>query len=313
MERLKLSQMQLVKEEAEIPGNFTSVTGEYDIPSIGKTGFFKLNGCMASANNDEDLRELLAAKLMDRIGFLHSDIILAMDENGEKGCLSVNILEENEEFVKPSDEEILYRPVNNIEEFINWDLEQVSLIPGISSEDLRTRKEFLLEYLLMSAVISNTDIKMDNIMMIKNNSTGAFRNPEYYDMGTAFIEDDNTRFFLRYSSNQLIEQLYEAYPSQIVPFGRKIEERLDENFIESLLQEEAFDGFLQGDKKIIKDQLLARLHCIKELNARRENNFMLSTNEIHEVSKEMPLTLRDRVEVFMGNIKNKFLGRDRSE
>lgn len=55
------------------------------------------------------------------------------------------------------------------------------------------------------------------------------------------------------------------------------------------------------------------MDCIKELNARRENDFIFSTNEIHEISKETPLTLRDRVTVSLCKIKNKILGRDRDE
>lgn len=106
---------------------------------------------MLYARGDEDLRELLAAKLMDKIGFSHSDVILATDENGENGCLSVNILNENEEFVEPSKERIQYRAINNIDDFINFDLEQISSIPSINSEDLRMRKEYLLKYLLISA------------------------------------------------------------------------------------------------------------------------------------------------------------------
>lgn len=313
MKRLKLSQTELVKNEDNILGNFTSVRGEYYIPDIGKTGFYKLNGCMLDARDDEDLRELLAARLMDRIGFLHSDIILATDENGQNGCLSVNILNENEEFVEPSKKGIQYKAINNIDDFINWDLEQISSIPGINSEDLRMRKEYLLKYLLISAFISNTDIKMDNMMIIKNNRTGIFRNPEYYDMGIAFIENNDRRFFSKYSSNQVIQYLYETYPSQIVPFGKIIEEKLNQDFIESLLKEEAFDGFSSENKKIIKNQLFDRIDYVKQLNTRGENNFIFPTNEIHEISKEIPLTLRDRVAVFMCKIKNKIFGRDRDE
>ncbi len=313
MKRLKLSQTELVKNEDNILGNFTSVRGEYYIPDIGKTGFYKLNGCMLDARDDEDLRELLAARLMDRIGFLHSDIILATDENGQNGCLSVNILNENEEFVEPSKKGIQYRAINNIDDFINWDLEQISSIPGINSEDLRMRKEYLLKYLLISAFISNTDIKMDNMMIIKNNRTGIFRNPEYYDMGIAFIENNDRRFFSKYSSNQVIQYLYETYPSQIVPFGKIIEEKLNQDFIESLLKEEAFDGFSSENKKIIKNQLFDRIDYVKQLNTRGENNFIFPTNEIHEISKEIPLTVRDRVAVFMCKIKNKIFGRDRDE
>ena len=313
MERLKLSQMQLVRDEDEIPGYFTSVEGEYYIPDIGKTGFYKLNGCMVGAINDEDLRELLASRIMDQIGFGHSDILLATDENGENGCLSVNILDGNEEFVEPDIEAIQFRTINDIDDFIDLDLEQISLIPGITSEDLRMRKEYLLKYLLMSAFISNTDIKMDNMMIIKNNSTGAFRNPEYYDMGIAFSENDQRRFFLKYSSNQIIEQLYEKYPSQIVPFGRIIEEKSNKDFIESLLNEEVFDGFLPEIKELIRNQLVSKINLIKELNAKEQNNFKFSTNELHEITKKTPLSLRDRVLEFMDRIKNNILGRDRDE
>ena len=175
------------------------------------------------------------------------------------------------------------------------------------------RKEYLLKYLLISAFISNTDIKMDNMMIIKNNRTGIFRNPEYYDMGIAFIENNDRRFFSKYSSNQVIQYLYETYPSQIVPFGKIIEEKLNQDFIESLLKEEAFDGFSSENKKIIKNQLFDRIDYVKQLNTRGENNFIFPTNEIHEISKEIPLTLRDRVVVFMCKIKNKIFGRDRDE
>ena len=114
--------MKLVKEEEDIPGNFTTVRGEYYIPNIGKTGFYKENGIIPDTTNDEDLREFLAAELMDKIGFPHSDIILATDKNGKNGCLSVNILNENEEFIGPSKEVKLDGNINNIDDFINWDL-----------------------------------------------------------------------------------------------------------------------------------------------------------------------------------------------
>ena len=313
MKRLKLSQTKLVKAEEEIPGNFTSVRGEYYIPEIGKTGFYKLNGCMVGAKDDEDLRELFASKLMAQIEFPHAKIILISDEENRNGCLSVNILDKDETFCMPNLEKFQFRKIETINDFIENDLEQISSIPGINSEDLRRRKEYLLKYLLISAFISNTDIKMDNMMIIKNNNTGTFRNPEYYDMGIAFIENDNRKFFHEYSSNQVIEQLYETYPSQIVPFGRMLEEKLNKKFIKSLLQEETFDGFSPVNKKLIRNQLIDRINCIKKLNYREHSNFKFATNEIHEMSKETNLSLRDKVAGFMFRIKDKILGRDRDE
>lgn len=41
--RLNLSELTQVREEKDIPGNFTSVRGEYFIPEINKTAFYKKN------------------------------------------------------------------------------------------------------------------------------------------------------------------------------------------------------------------------------------------------------------------------------
>ena len=58
MKRLKLSDLKLVKEDNQILRNGTSVRGEYAISKTGKTGFYKVNGCMTGGNDEEDLREL---------------------------------------------------------------------------------------------------------------------------------------------------------------------------------------------------------------------------------------------------------------
>ena len=63
MDRIKLSDLTLVKDEDDILGNFTSVRGEYYIPQIGKTGFYKMNGCMMGGDKDEDFRELISVYL----------------------------------------------------------------------------------------------------------------------------------------------------------------------------------------------------------------------------------------------------------
>ncbi len=284
MERLMISQLSLVRGENEIPGNFTAVRGEYYINSIEKTGFFKLNGCMLDAQNDEDLRELLASKIMEQIQFPHADIIPAIDDNGENGCLSVNILNENEEFIDLS-KTGQYRPINSIEDFINNDLDQISSIPGITSEDLRLRREYLLKYILVSALISNTDIKSDNMFIIQDASTGKYRNAEYYDMGLSFIECNNRKFFGKFSSKQIIEQLYELYPNQIAQFGKMIQEKLNEKYIESLLNEDFLNEFSIEDRELIMQQLKDRINFIKELNF-REQNELAQQDKITDTEEE---------------------------
>lgn len=312
MERLKVSDSKLIRDEENIPGSFSSVTGEYFIDFADKTGFFKVNGCMMNAQYNEDLIELLSSKVLDQIEYPHAEIILATDEKGENGCLSVNILNPNERFIEPTRE----KPnpdVSCIDDFLNNDLTQIASIPGITSEDLIKRKEFVLRYLLASAVISNPDIKMSNIFIIKDDKTGIFRNPEYYDMGLAFTGNDETKFFNILSATDLIEQLYESYPSQIVPFGKNIQEKLDDEFFDSLSQEECYEELSVKMKNSIIEQLRERTNFIKELNSKEQNNFEYTTDEIHEASKDVPLTLKDNSANFMARLKNKILGRDKDE
>ena len=107
------------------------------------------------------------------------------------------------------------------------------------------------------------------------------------------------------------EQLYETYPSQIVPFGRIIEAKFNDAFVDALLHEETFDGFLPEIKELIRNQLTCKINFIKELNAKEQNNFEFSTDAIHIFSKKAPLSLRDRVADFISRAKNKILWRDR--
>lgn len=276
--RIKLQDLILERQENELLGNFTSVRGEYYIPQIGKTGFYKENGCMLEGNEEEDLRELVASKIMEKIDFPHAIILLASNEENKNGCISVNILNKNENFKQPKSQETKYKPINNIEDWIKSDLEQISTISGITSEDLDARKEYLIKYLFVSALISNTDVKMDNMLIIKNSDTGEFRNPEYYDMGVSFIESNNRKFFHRFSSNQIIQQLYKQYPKQIVPFGRIVQKKLTVNDIEELLTDGIYsDTFRQS----IVSQLYDRIDLIEKLNI-KEQKRMNKQNQIQE-------------------------------
>ena len=53
-DRIYLSSCSKVKDEANIPGNFTSVCGEYFVPSMNKTGFYKTNSSFS--NNRSNTR-----------------------------------------------------------------------------------------------------------------------------------------------------------------------------------------------------------------------------------------------------------------
>ena len=44
-QRFNLSEFQKIKNEEDIPGNFTSIRGEYYIPYFNKTSFYKRGKC----------------------------------------------------------------------------------------------------------------------------------------------------------------------------------------------------------------------------------------------------------------------------
>ena len=266
-QRFNLSMFNKIREEGDIPGNFTSVRGEYEIPS-STTAFYKANGCMVDALNDEDLRELLSSKILSMVEIPHAAIVPVYDEEfNNNGCLSLNILKQNEEFIDiPLDFSRNYKPINSINDFIYNDIEQISQIPGITKLDLENRKQFLIKYLFASAIISNTDIKMDNMQMIFNKETGDFRNPEIYDMGIAFLANDNRMFFNKMTAEDLLTQLYEEYPMQILPLGQKVLENITEEKIEDVLRDEIYEGFTQETKSDIANQLKQRVNLIEMYN-----------------------------------------------
>lgn len=137
--RFNLSEFIKIRDEEEISGNFTSVRGEYYIPFLSKTGFYKVNGCMNNAKNDEDLRELLASHILDEIGFPHADIVPIFDDTHNcNGCLSLNILKNGETFAIP--QSIPHeKSFSHVGEFISHDLKEVSSLSGITEKDLKER------------------------------------------------------------------------------------------------------------------------------------------------------------------------------
>lgn len=271
VERIKISDLNLIRIDKDIPGNFTSVKGEYEIPQIGKTGFFKANDCMIDAREDEDLRELFASKILDKIDFPHAEILLARDEEKNRdGCLSVNILKENEEFVGL---DLVAKGRFSIKEFIEDNLRMTSEIPGITKNDLKNRKNYLIKYIFASALISNSDLKTDNFHMIQNKETGRFRSPEYYDMGVAFIDKGPRKLLDRFTANEVIEQLYEQYPNEIKLIGKKVQKNLNIDIIDELLNEEEFQEFPEETQIEIHSQMLDRLELIEKLNTKEQNKY----------------------------------------
>ena len=312
MNRVDISNYKLIRNESEIPGNFTSVRGEYQIPGTDKTGFFKHNVFTDDEYESKDYREFVASKFLKRIGVPCAETFLAI-KDGNRGCMSINILKPHEEFIDFDPLYKMRRFSNNIDEYIENDLAMAKTGDGITAEDLRKRKEHLIKYVFISAVISNRDIKADNTLMIRNNETGKYRNAEYYDMDIAFLDDRYCSFFGKYSQTDIIQQLYDKYPSIVVPIGKNIEHAFQEQDVDEFLADETFDGIEPEFKGKIAYQLGKTIRCIEKLNAKEAYNFKFGIDDIHERTKETDISKRDKVALFITKVKNRIMGRDKSE
>lgn len=312
--RFNLSEFKKVMEEDNIDRKATSIKGAYFIPDMNEIGYYKENGGMLfGAENDADLRELLSAEILDVIGMPHAKIIpIYDDENKRNGCFSINILKDNEVFAK-----IPYKtiPFNTVKELIENDIENISKMPNISPEMLQARRKYVAEYLFTSALLSNTDTKINNRHMIINLETGEYRNSEYYDAGVSFLSNQD-RFFLNgKNSEKILSELYKDYAVEIFPLAQQTEQALTKSKIMELMSDSIYDGF---DKDVKKDIAIGLNNRVK-LITRYNHNILeygmaepptIPIEDINEDTKDMDISLKDKVISFIQNIKNKIIKKD---
>lgn len=313
--RFNLSEFMKLRDEDHISGNFTSVRGEYYIPYLNKTGFYKVNGCMDNAKNDEDLRELFASHILDEIGFPHADIVPIFDDTHNcNGCLSLNILKNGETFA--ISQSIPHeKSFSHVGEFISHDLKEVSSLPGITEKDLKERKNFLARYLYVSAILQNTDIRSDNRCMIYNPQNHTYRIPEYYDAGISFSSDpDFSAFISDMSSADLLKELYEDYAVEIFPLAQKVEYSLTPEKINELLEPYIFSGFSPDTKKQIICELNDRISLSKQYNHNiltygRVEPYTISMEDIEKRTKGISVSMKDSVKNYILSLREKFFGK----
>lgn len=310
IQRINLQNLILFRKENELAGNSTSVRGEYFLPSLNTTAFYKMNGCMCDAHNDEDLRELLASQLLDEIGIPHTNIMLAHNGN-EHGCLSLNILNKDERFVQqPTFSNV---PIRCAKDYIENDISEISTLPNISSKTIENRKTYLIQLLYYSAILSNTDISSNNTMLIYNNVTGQYRNPEAYDLGLSFSSDSNRTFFADKGSTELLKELYDNYPTIISPIALKVEKQLTPEKINEFIANPIYDDFNPEVKKQIVADLNARIDLVKEYNKNILGNNFKKTISISSIAKKaqgIDINLKDKVRDLMFKLKNRVLGKE---
>ncbi|MCI8640444.1 MAG: hypothetical protein HFJ59_01005 [Clostridia bacterium] len=306
--RFNLSEFKKVLEEDDIHGNFTSVRGAYLIPNINQVGFYKKDNCTVT---NSDLRELLAMKVLEIIGMPHADIVPIYDEeNKNNGCFSLNILKESEMFISLPSET---GQVNTVKKIIENDIKGISKLCNIDSETIKGRKEYIAQYLFASALLANTDIKEDNREIIYNKKTGKYRNAEYYDAGNSFMPSQDSFYGMNgKNSEKILSELYKDYAVEIFPLAQQTEQKLTKSKITELTSDSIYDGFDKEVKKDIVNELNNRVNLITRYNHNiidygMAEPPMISIDDIKEGTKDIEISLKDRVKGFILKIKDKII------
>lgn len=270
---------------------------------------------------------MLASLLLKKINVPAADILLIYDDNKqENGCLSMNILKDGEYFLEDHPFEDMNFPeslknLQGLDRFIETDLYRCSSKYNVTPEFLKERKKFLIQYVFVSAFLGNDDIKTDNCQLIYIQNDGTIRNPEYYDMGMSFrgpdivSKDSRARYFF---GNQLdmdvLQELYEKYPSEIEDISRQIEISLNKKDIRALLNEDVFQGLDKETRKKIWIDLGKKIAYISKQNellygvTHNRNSFLTSPEEIRDATKDTNITLIDKARLFIKTLKTKMLG-----
>ena len=320
-DRIPLSSCLKVKDESDIPGNFTSVTGEYLVPAEGRTGFYKLN---SSFGNNPDLREMLGSVILKSIGVPAADIILVHDDKANKnGCISMNILQDGENFLDTDDYNLWFELRNNLpkevgglERFITLDLQYYAQKYNFPPEVLEYRRKFLIEYAFASAFLGNDDIKTANCQMIYNERNSTVRNPEYYDMGMAFEGPmiSTTSKYPRYFFNNkldmdVLRELYEKYPSEVADISTRVSQYLNREYLQNLLNQPVFSELGPETLQNIWSHMGTKISYITRQNellygmSCENNSFVTSLDEVDEVSHGQDLSLLDKAKKFLISLK----------
>ena len=313
---INLDSCKLIRDEKEIEGNFTSVVGEYAIPGMEKTGFFKENGCAVyEANNDENARELLASEIMEIIGMPHADIIIAQNEE-MKGCLSINVLEKDESFVEVNVLKKGYGFSNNIQDFIQKDSEFMKNI-GCASEDfLNQRRKYILKVLYVCALLGNQDIKDDNIKPIINVKTKELRNSPCYDFATSFSQHKQEITEFNITSRDLMIELFKNYYEDIEELAKSTYNNLTKEKIEEIMSDSMFIEIFGTEYNNVKAnlgdmcKLNEELYIIKKISELQKQQTKsikkhgISLEDIKKIYNNVDITSKDNIARMMNYLQS---------
>ena len=319
VERIDLSECKLVKDESDIPGCYTSVRGEYFIPTMGRTGFYKTN---ESFFENVDLVEHLSSSILSKLEIPCADIVLAKnDATNDKGCFSMSVIGENEHFI-PIDFKMITGDgmvyPGGIQRLLMSDIENYKAqYPEIPAEVLEERKDFLKKYSFISAFLGNFDVSTSNCQLVYNENTGEYRNPAYYDMGMSFSGKSHGGSFPGKKTDiETLEELYSIWPDEIKDISLKVGRGLTKEMVSELLSSPIYEGFGENERKRIWSELGEKLCFISKKNELLygekcpENSFLIDHEELEENSRAVPAGIKGKVAKFLEEIRNRVRGED---
>lgn len=304
--RIDINECLKVKDESDIPGNFTSVIGEFKLPKSNKTAFYKEDGCMLAANKDESIRELLASEILDILEVPHASITLAYDsKNQSTGCLSHSILNENEAFIE---NESYLTPTTDIESYVDREIQNISRFQNVTVDMINNRKKTVINQIYINCLLNNCDIKPDNMQLIYNNKTGQIRSSECYDFGIAFSNENS--FIYNKTYEAMMQELYSKYYEEIKDLSETVKQKLTPEKLNEVLLKTVYQEGFKGKALDILNGLNNRIELsneyVNEMNNLRENK-TLSVETIGQKCSNVNVLLKDKVSNFI----NSLLSRDK--
>ncbi len=307
--RIDVSKCTQIKGEFDIPGNCTSLRGEFRLPGTDRTAFYKEDGCMLVANNDESYREMLASEILDILNVPHANISLGYDSRtGKTGCFSHSILGENESFIdRINDYKMNRGPIHNIEDFLNNEVSYLQRFDNVTPQLINQRKKIVLNQIFADCILGNYDISGNNMQMIYNNRTGTIRSAECYDFGTSFTHENFNIGQMNYES--MMNELYTKYFSEIKDLAKTVNDKLTPETLSTILSNPIYkEGFKENMPDII-ESLNYRIKYSNERFAELYKPPIFSVQSIGKACSNIGINLIDSTR----NLFNRLLNRDKLE
>lgn len=233
-------------------------------PYNNKSGVLKENGCMIGINH-EDLREKLASTIINLCGIECADIELCIDDNGNKYCLSYNVLKEGQKHIELNSHTLSSVDKEEIwKEYIKKISNSIMCLPQITLEEYQKIKTRILEIIFMDLIIDHYDRKVNNSKIIYDTNTKKYLPSIGYDYGSAFnpYSHQKNGIFFYLTNEEVMQFLIKYHCQEIIFLINNVRETLNDNILNSILNQEQYQEL---DTKKIHHQIRQRLNQLDNI------------------------------------------------